>query len=167
MGHHYTCATMVACLCWIYSLIEHSPEVSRTSDTGGHSHSPIVARHTVITTILLANQLWNHSSTLSMIPITTQLSPSYNNTKQMTACDLICCLTLLPSSVGLDIMGYESEPLPSHIWLRNCSYTISLKCILLSTRQSISRPMSWSHLRIHLITHGILSDPIHNYHLWW
>ena len=35
-------------------------------------------------------------------------------------------LIILPSVVGWDIMGYESEPLPSHIKLRNCSYSIML-----------------------------------------
>ena len=35
-------------------------------------------------------------------------------------------LILLPPSVGWDIMGYESEPLPSYLDLRNFSYSIML-----------------------------------------
>ena len=36
-------------------------------------------------------------------------------------------LTIPPLVVGWDIMGYESEPLPSYNKLRNRSYSIKLK----------------------------------------
>ena len=42
-------------------------------------------------------------------------------------CELSCCLTLHPPSVGWYIMGCESEPLPSYRYLRTRSYTINLK----------------------------------------
>ena len=41
---------------------------------------------------------------------------------------LISWLTLLPPVVGWDIMGCESEPLPSYNKLSNCSYTVNFKC---------------------------------------
>ena len=32
---------------------------------------------------------------------------------------LVCCLTILPPVVGWDIIGYESDPLPSYNDIRN------------------------------------------------
>ena len=56
-------------------------------------------------------------------------------------------------------MGYESDPLPSYIWISNHSYTICFK-IQSYPGHSTSRPMSWSHHLINLIDTGILFSPI-------
>ena len=50
-----------------------------------------------------------------------------------------CFQTLLPPPVSWDILGYESDPLHSYKWLRNCLYTI-----ILSYNFSMS---PWLHLR--------------------
>ena len=44
----------------------------------------------------------------------------------------LSCLTLFPPSVHWDIMGYESETLPSYRYLSNRSYTIKFKNIFIS-----------------------------------
>ena len=41
-------------------------------------------------------------------------------------CNQAGWLILLPPGIGWDIMGYESEPLPSYISLSNFSYSIML-----------------------------------------
>ena len=65
-------------------------------------------------------------------------------------CDLsfCCCLTILLPSVGLDIMGYESDSLPTHRWLRNRSYTSNF---------NISTFVNWS---LYLLSHN-LTPPSH------
>ena len=54
MSRKATCDNTVSCLYWIYPLIGHRLEVSIASSTGGQYHSPLVALHAVIPTILLA-----------------------------------------------------------------------------------------------------------------
>ena len=44
-------------------------------------------------------------------------------------CDL-SCLTLLQPPVGWYIMGYESDPLPSCRWIRNCSYPKKITIVI-------------------------------------
>ena len=39
---------------------------------------------------------------------------------------LVGWLILLPPGVGWDIMGYESDPLPSYLESSNCSYSVML-----------------------------------------
>ena len=47
------------------------------------------------------------------------------------------------TGVGWDIVGYESDPLPSHRWIRNRSYTLNFLTFLLSSPgHSISRHIS-------------------------
>ena len=76
--------------------------------------------------------------------------------------DLICCcLTVLPPPVGWDIIGYESEPLPSYMWSRNRSYTIILK-LKFSLGYSTSRPISWSYHLTNLLYPGIFSSLAQN-----
>ena len=84
LGWHYTCAAMVDCLCCIYYLIGHIPAFYRASDTGGHSHFPLIVRRIVIPVIIFATQWWNPSGTFSMDPVTTQISLPYNNTNCKT-----------------------------------------------------------------------------------
>ena len=85
MGRQATCTAMVACLCWVYTLIGHIPEVSSASTTRGHSHSPPVVCCTVIPMILLATQLWNPSINFSISPFATKLLLPYNITDCTTA----------------------------------------------------------------------------------
>ena len=59
-----------------------------------------------------------------------------------------CCLTLFPPSVGFYIMGYESEPLPSQIFLNKCSCTLNIK---------MSSFISWS---LYLPSH-VLIPPLY------
>ena len=57
------------------------------------------------------------------------------------SCDLSCCCsTLLPSSVGYYIMGYESDPLPSYHDLRNCSYSIQSSYTTSSSTPQVHLP---------------------------
>ena len=74
-------------------------------------------------------------------------------------CDL-SCLTLLLFSIGWDIMGYETEPLPSYRELRNWSHTIKFK-VQFDPVYSSSRPVSWSHHLISWLDPGICSFPVH------
>ena len=104
IGWHATCAATVACLCWIYSWIDHSPSVSSASATGGHSHYPLIL-HLSIIPVMLITTLWRiTSSNFSMAPITTQLFLLYNNTDwKTTFYSIPCARTVDP---------YSSPPSP-------------------------------------------------------
>ena len=85
MSRQVTCTATVAWICWIYSLIGHSPAVSSASDTGRHSHSPLVVHRNVIPVILLDTWWWNPSSTFILAFVTTHISLPYYNTDRKTA----------------------------------------------------------------------------------
>ena len=53
---------------------------------------------------------------------------------------LIGWLILLPPSVGWDIMGYESEPLPYYLGLSNCFYSIMLNYTESPTTPQVHSP---------------------------
>ena len=73
--------------------------------------------------------------------------------------DLSCCLILLPSYVGWDIMQYESDPLHSYRWIKKCSNPF-LK-LYSSPVQSTSRPMSWSHHLMNILDTKIFFAHMH------
>ena len=84
MGRQSTCAAMVACLHWMYSLIDQIFALSSASETGVHYHYLNVVIRDVFPTILMDAQLWNPSSSFNMDHVTTQIFPPYSSTVQTT-----------------------------------------------------------------------------------
>ena len=80
-------------------------------------------------------------------------------------------LVLLPPGVGWDIMGYESDPLPSYPELRNCSYSVKLITplprlilwliyhILIPSAHHPARPHHYLRLRAHFI-YSLVGHPL-------
>ena len=74
-------------------------------------------------------------------------------------------LIILPPGVGWDVMGYESDPLPSHLGLSSCSYYI-----MLSYAESTSTPQVHLPRPIPAISPSGSSlssaPPQHRVHIW-
>ena len=110
--------------------------------------------------------LRNHINTQSLVIWEIQAHQIYYYTQYS------CCLPLIPTPVGWDIMEYKSDPLPYYRWLSNRSYPIIKKFIsrslylpphvLAPLPNELTRP--WNILRLyhaHLI-YGPESNVRHN-----
>ena len=80
---------MVACHLLINSLMGWSPAASSDATTGGYYHSPPAPPVAIIPVIRLDSQWHNPYRTLSISPVTNQISLTYNSTNWDTALYII------------------------------------------------------------------------------
>ena len=85
MGQQATLSTMVACCLQMYTPMGWIPSASIVSTIEGYSHSPPALRFSIILVIYCAARWQNPYRTLSISPVTTQLSLPYKITDCATA----------------------------------------------------------------------------------